>query len=309
MEYVIEPVVKPLGYDVERSDTLPNPGMITGQVIDKLLTCELVLADLSFHNPNVFYELAIRHMTDLPVIQMISPFGKNIPFDIRDMRTVYFGTDLPSCDAGKKELQKQVSEIIGAPGKIIDNPIRQALNGRKFKEWAEKQMSAGTSGNLDKAFMARMVSLMDDVKNIKETLSNNPVGAIAPNQEIDRAQSAPKKMKVVQTNTYHRPGLKINELDLSGMIETVQLMISSDGSYKSWQVHLTGIESEASRMLFDLIKATKSAVDLEVEQRDPASNDSSFSGLTIISNVRSSLDTAQSKAILTGTGPLKFKTG
>ena len=48
---------------------------------------DLVVADLTDHNPNVFYELAIRHALQLPLVQLIDS-AQDLPFDIKAMRTV-----------------------------------------------------------------------------------------------------------------------------------------------------------------------------------------------------------------------------
>ena len=65
-------------YRVVRADQLPEPGMITDQVITLASDAELVIADLTGHNANAFYELAIRHMGERPVIHM-AKHGEAIP--------------------------------------------------------------------------------------------------------------------------------------------------------------------------------------------------------------------------------------
>lgn len=71
--HLVEPAVEALdmGLRVVRADHIDNPGLITAQVIQHLLRARLVIADLSFHNPNVFYELAIRHATGKPTVRDI----------------------------------------------------------------------------------------------------------------------------------------------------------------------------------------------------------------------------------------------
>ena len=54
-------------YQVKRADHDPRPGLIDSQLINDLLNAELVIADLSFVNPNVFYEIGIRHMAQKPI--------------------------------------------------------------------------------------------------------------------------------------------------------------------------------------------------------------------------------------------------
>ena len=72
---------------VVRADKITQPGMITKQVLEYLLKSRLVVADLSYHNPNVFYELAVRHVTGKPVIH-IKRTSDAIPFDNKDFRTI-----------------------------------------------------------------------------------------------------------------------------------------------------------------------------------------------------------------------------
>ena len=87
LKHVIEPPCQERGYNVVRADKTSQPGLITTQVIDKLLKAELVVADLTEHNPNVFYELAVRHAAQKPIIHLIED-GESIPFDVADFRTI-----------------------------------------------------------------------------------------------------------------------------------------------------------------------------------------------------------------------------
>ncbi|MGE8449826.1 MAG: hypothetical protein ACN6OP_04200 [Pseudomonadales bacterium] len=68
---LIEPALEKFGLRVIRADMIDKPGTITRQIIEYLLRSRLVIADLSFHNPNVFYELALRHAVRLPVVQLV----------------------------------------------------------------------------------------------------------------------------------------------------------------------------------------------------------------------------------------------
>lgn len=86
-EHVIKKAVIPFGYDPIRADKISEPGIITFQIIEQLLKADLVVADLTGRNPNVFYELAIRHAARMPVIQ-IKEISETIPFDIENMRTI-----------------------------------------------------------------------------------------------------------------------------------------------------------------------------------------------------------------------------
>src|SRR6056297_391725 len=84
MEYIVEEAVSDYGYSVTRADLMDEPGSITSQIIQTTVESELVIADLTGHNPNVFYELAVRHATGQPYIQLIES-TESIPFDISDL--------------------------------------------------------------------------------------------------------------------------------------------------------------------------------------------------------------------------------
>ena len=66
LKYMITPAIEKSGLIPIRADMLSSPGMITTQIITHILKDRLVIADLSEHNPNVFYEIALRHAFHRP---------------------------------------------------------------------------------------------------------------------------------------------------------------------------------------------------------------------------------------------------
>jgi hypothetical protein len=88
---LVEPALKDFGLEVVRADRIGEPGMITSQVIEHIMRARLVIVDMSYHNPNVFYEMALRHACKLPIVQITRKQDK-LPFDINQMRTVVIDT-------------------------------------------------------------------------------------------------------------------------------------------------------------------------------------------------------------------------
>ena len=78
-KHIIVPAVEKCGYKATRADQLSNPGVITTQIINHILSDHLIVADLTDHNPNVFYELALCHAFKRSVVQMIEE-GHALPF-------------------------------------------------------------------------------------------------------------------------------------------------------------------------------------------------------------------------------------
>jgi hypothetical protein len=123
---IVEPALQPFGLKVIRADAIDKPGMITRQVIEYLLRARLVIADLSFHNPNVFYELALRHAARLPIVQIIRA-GDRLPFDVHQMRTISIDNRdiyslVPKIDTYRSEIGNQVRRALAAETEV-DTPI------------------------------------------------------------------------------------------------------------------------------------------------------------------------------------------
>ena len=138
LNHVIEPVVSDLGYKSVRADKISKPGVITSQIISHLLDDPLVIADLTGQNPNVFYELAVRHTVKKPIIQMIQE-GERIPFDVSTTRTIQINhQDLDSVDKAKKELRKQIKAVEKDPT-LVDSPISMAVDLQTLKQSSDPE--------------------------------------------------------------------------------------------------------------------------------------------------------------------------
>lgn len=124
MSSVIRPTLEDMGFTVEIAHEISKSGSITNQVIQHLVQDELVIANLSWLNPNVMYELAVRHSFRKPVI-CIAAKGTSLPFDISDERTLFFIDDIAGAQELKPRLKKMVENTIYdfKP----DNPIYRAF--------------------------------------------------------------------------------------------------------------------------------------------------------------------------------------
>ncbi|ELZ27635.1 hypothetical protein C475_06935 [Halosimplex carlsbadense 2-9-1] len=135
MEYIVKEAVSDYGYSVTRADQMDQPGSITSQVIQKTVGSELVVADLTGHNPNVFYELAVRHATGEPYIQLIKS-TESIPFDISDLRTIQYGLKVDEADQTREQIRGHL-ESIEDEDTEFDNPISESAEMQSLRESAD----------------------------------------------------------------------------------------------------------------------------------------------------------------------------
>jgi len=112
--WVLQNIVKPVvekdtfGYEANRTIDDPAPGQITKRIMRDLRAADLVVADLTGANPNVYYELALRHAAAKPYIHLVRE-GTKIPFDIEVMNVIEV------CKAkeaeAKEQLRSQVENV------------------------------------------------------------------------------------------------------------------------------------------------------------------------------------------------------
>jgi hypothetical protein len=133
LKHLVRPAVEACGYKATRADEIDKPGLITSQVIQAVVNDDLVIADLSETNPNVFYELAVRHVIRKPLIQIIQK-GERIPFDVGGMRTISFDhQDLDSVAEAKENIIKQIRELEENPSEM-ETPISISIELQKLRQ-------------------------------------------------------------------------------------------------------------------------------------------------------------------------------
>ncbi|HUC02036.1 MAG TPA: hypothetical protein VMA75_03975 [Candidatus Paceibacterota bacterium] len=123
---IIEPALKDFNLSVVRADKIGESGIITSQILEHLLKARLVIVDLSFHNPNVFYELAVRHASKLPIVQIIRKCDR-LPFDVDQVRTIEIDTTdiyslVPKLETYRSEIATHVRQALANPDSV-SNPL------------------------------------------------------------------------------------------------------------------------------------------------------------------------------------------
>ena len=126
MSSLVQPALDELGLTVVRADKIGEPGMITSQVLEYLKRSRLAIADLSYLNPNVFYEVALRHALRLPVVQLIRKADR-LPFDVNQSRTLVFDTSdiytlIPKLQTYRSEIASQARKAMDDP-ESVGNPV------------------------------------------------------------------------------------------------------------------------------------------------------------------------------------------
>src|SRR5438128_1952932 len=94
---LIHPALDRLGLSGRDTGEILEAGNIRTDMFQRLLTADLVVADVSIHNANVFYELGIRHaLRNRGTFLLRGGGGDDVPFDLKTDRYFAYARDNPA---------------------------------------------------------------------------------------------------------------------------------------------------------------------------------------------------------------------
>jgi hypothetical protein len=171
-----------------RADKEPRPGEIITHVIENLVGADIVVADLSRKNPNVFYELGVRHTVANNTI-LIADSIDDIPFDLRGLRAISYKYDPEGMLRFKKDLENAVRSIITGPQKI-DNPVRRFLYTREVEKIVAQPSLPGY--DIVRTILSEMANLRKDFRNQLSGVRELMEAITAPSPSKDRIAERPE---------------------------------------------------------------------------------------------------------------------
>lgn len=179
-KHLIEPICKKYKLGSVRLDHINNSGSITEELIKNLKQSDLVIADLTDHNPNVFFEIGYRTALDLPIIHLIHK-DYNIPFDVTTIKTYKYDLSLDNTE----DLKYQLSNIIESYNFSEDDKNKDNDNDNEHKDKINNYSSV-FSKNLELQY-----EILDSIKELKELVKNKDDSTIQKIVEIviDKSQS------------------------------------------------------------------------------------------------------------------------
>jgi hypothetical protein len=124
----VKRIVEEMGLKCLRADEILRPGNIVTDVVDNLADAFLVIAELTGHNPNVFYELGVRHAISQRTI-LLAQDAELIPFDLRAIRTIVYTFTPRGAEMLCTRLRAMIGEVLAHPN-VRDSPVQKYLDDR-----------------------------------------------------------------------------------------------------------------------------------------------------------------------------------
>lgn len=190
-DYIVSPVAKEFGLEVERSDRDPTPGPITSKLLRSLLAARVVVADLTGQNPNVYYELSFAHSFGLPVVILVDK-AENLPFDVKNERVIALN------DEGSIDMQQ---------GEVAKRRLREAFKVVLREDYRPNSLVTEVAG----------------VQNIESMTPENPIASelASLNQRVNQIHTA-----VVSSS--RRSNQSYKQSDVHVLMEALETLITEE---------------------------------------------------------------------------------
>jgi hypothetical protein len=165
-----------------RGDSSSRPGEIIVDIIENLLTADIVIADLSGRNPNVFYELGVRHALKNDTV-LIAERLDDVPFDLRGQRLIVYSYDPDGMLKLKEDLENAILSILSSTGNV-DNPIQRYLQNNRTQHIELE--SVHSDNPLIKDIFSELTSLRKELQNYSEQMQQvNHISSVLRSAKID----------------------------------------------------------------------------------------------------------------------------
>ena len=176
--------------EVMRADEVAAPGVITSDILTRIMHADIVVADVTYPNPNVYYELGLRHACRNGTIIIKDRNGPRVAFDIAHLRHIeydntpaglaalsdrlrsaisHFDRNPNSPDSSFQEIAKltefRFPDYGGTPDK--QDPMTDAMLAMMSSpELFELMMRSGQGEDVDQTEMFRLLGQNPDVAGV-----------------------------------------------------------------------------------------------------------------------------------------------
>jgi hypothetical protein len=149
---LIAPAMARLGLQGDTTEPIARAGNIRTDMFELLAKADIVIADISIHNANVFYELGARHALRDKRTFLIRSRSDEVPFDLRTDRYLEYDKDDPG--ASVEKLATGLRQTIEEPA--TDSPIFQLVPKLEPQDWTRLVVvPAGFREEVEKAAQSR----------------------------------------------------------------------------------------------------------------------------------------------------------
>ena len=173
-DHFIRQVIAENGLVATRADNSPNSQAITKDIVLSIRNCDLIIADLTDANANVYYELGIAHAFNKPVI-LLSQSIEEIRFDLKAYRCLLYTDHFHDMDRARIELAERVQAFkVGTLqfGSPVSDALGEAVTYQHSETTAEGGGKKNGHGDPDLGSVDYAIELEDSTQALASSIQN-----------------------------------------------------------------------------------------------------------------------------------------
>ena len=161
-------------FQVTRADDIGNQRSILNDIVVQIAQSDLVIADLTGCNPNVFYELGLAHALRRPVILLTQDI-EDVPFDLKTYRTLEYDAHFVKIQNAKATL-KDYAQKFARDEMQFGNPVIDYLPNAQALAKVEQELEASTEED-DRGLLDHIIDVVEGYDQLA-TIATNITGAM-----------------------------------------------------------------------------------------------------------------------------------
>jgi hypothetical protein len=168
---VIDPAVTACGYEKPaRADDPHTDSMIMPGVVAQMFEADLVVADLTGDNPNVYYELGIRHCARKRVVHL-KRTGEKIPFDLGGNKAIPVDESYLGVTKAIEDITTRIKAIEANPNEYFSH-VHQYLALKQLDVQDKQAATFGENiGNVLSSLATQMTQIAESQREISHLLA------------------------------------------------------------------------------------------------------------------------------------------
>lgn len=192
--HIIKPAAERCGYNALPASEIRGSGHIMSEVLKHVVSAQLVIADLTGGNANVFYELALRHAVGKSVVQILAKKTEKIKYDVSQIRTMRFDIDdvIDNKDLKKRTIDELVDYIQKVEGNAlpVETPVSIAGISPLISSLRGESPQPGAPG-------------IENTKPGSSAVGKHAEDALRPLLSLPQAEALPAILKYIKDLTKH----------------------------------------------------------------------------------------------------------
>ncbi len=168
-ESFMKPVLQGVGFEVHRADDIESQQNILKDIVDRISSSDLIVADLTGGNPNVFYELGLAHAIRKPVI-LATQSVEEVPFDLKSYRLLEYSTHFVEIEKSKQKLIDYANGFL--EGNVpFGSPVTDFLPADLEPSWATEAQPYKIVEQDERGFLDHLIDINGGYRRLTEIIA------------------------------------------------------------------------------------------------------------------------------------------